>query len=91
MSLLDRAKELVKEKELQKLSPMEQLLKDAEVKKTARYLAKHFPITEAIEKLNQILEEEGKLPRRKNGKLMKINYPRFKELMPKPRKKKTEQ
>ncbi len=87
MSLLEKAKQLVKEKELKSLSPMEQLLKDPEVKKTARYLAKHFPITEAVEKLNQLLEEEGKLPRRKNGKLIKINYQRFKDLMPKPRKK----
>jgi hypothetical protein len=88
MSLLDRAKAMVKEKELQKLTPMEQLLKDPEVKKTARYLAKHFSVTEAIDKLNQILEEEDKLPKRKNGKLIKINYVRFKELMPKPRKRK---
>ena len=86
MSLLEKAKKMVREKELDKLSPMDRLIKDSEVKKTARYLAKHFPVTEAIDRLNQLLEEEGKLPRRKNGNLMKINYPRFKELMPRPRK-----
>jgi hypothetical protein len=91
MSLLEKAKQLVKEKEIKSLSPIEQLIKDPEVKKTARYLAKHFPITEAIDKLNLLLEQEGKLPRRKNGKIIKINYPRFKELMPKPRAKKRDE
>ena len=88
MSLLEKAKEMVKQKEINSLSPMEQLIKDPDVKKTARYLAKHFSITEATERLNQLLEEAGKLPTRKNGKVIKINYSRFKQLMPKTRAKK---
>ena len=91
MSLLDKAKQIVKESKTQKkprLSPMDKLLSDPEVKKTARYLAKHMSQSAAREKLNEILEEEGKLPVRKNGKIAKITYARFKELLPKPRKKK---
>jgi hypothetical protein len=88
MSLLEKAKKIVKEQKQETLSPMEQLLKDPEVKKTARYLVKHMSMTEAHKKLNEILEEEGKLPVRKNGKVAKITYVRFKELLPKPRAKK---
>ncbi len=88
MSLLEKAKKVVKEQKKETLSPMEQLLRDPEVKKTARYLAKHMSQSEARNKLNEILEEEGKLPVRKNGKVAKITYARFKELLPKPRKKK---
>jgi len=91
MSLLEKAKQIVKESKKENkpsLSPMDQLLKDPEVKKTARYLAKHMPQTAAREKLNEILEEAGRLPVRKNGKVAKITYARFKELLPKPRKKK---
>ncbi|WP_292655275.1 hypothetical protein [Nitratifractor sp.] len=88
MSLLEKAKKAVKEQKKETLTPMQQLLKDPEVKKTARYLVKHMSQTEARNKLNEILEEEGKLPVRKNGKVMKINYMQFKELLPKPRKKK---
>jgi len=88
MSLLEKAKKAVKEQKKETLSPMEQLLRDPEVKKTARYLVKHMSQTEARNKLNEILEEEGKLPVRKNGKVAKITYSRFKELLPRPRKKK---
>ncbi len=88
MSLIDKAKKIVKEQKKETLSPMEQLLRDPEVKKTARYLVKHMSQTEARNKLNEILEEAGKLPVRKNGKVAKITYPRFKELLPKQRKKK---
>jgi hypothetical protein len=88
MSLLEKAKKVVKEQKKETLSPMEQLLKDPEVKKTARYLVKHMSQTEARNKLNEILEEEGKLPVRKNGKVAKITYARFKELLPRSRKKK---
>jgi HEAT repeat protein len=88
MSLLEKAKKVVKEQKKETLSPMEQLLRDPEVKKAARYLAKHMPMTEARNKLNELLEEEGKLPVRKNGKVAKITYARFKELLPTPRKKK---
>jgi len=88
MSLLEKAKKVVKEQKKETLSPMEQLLRDPEVKKTARYLVKHMSQSEARNKLNEILEEEGKLPVRKNGKVAKITYIRFKELLPKPRKKK---
>ena len=88
MSLLEKAKKVVKEQKKETLSPMEQLLRDPEVKKTARYLARHMSQSEARNKLNEILEEEGKLPVRKNGKVAKITYARFKELLPKPRKKK---
>ena len=88
MSLLEKAKKVVKEQKKETLSPMEQLLRDPEVKKTARYLVKHMSQSEARNKLNEILEEEGKLPVRKNGKVAKITYARFKELLPKPRKKK---
>jgi histone H3/H4 len=87
MSLLEKAKKAVKEQKKETLSPMEQLLRDPEVKKTARYLVKHMSQSEARNKLNEILEEEGKLPVRKNGKVAKITYARFKELLPKPRKK----
>jgi hypothetical protein len=90
MSLLEKAKKIVKEQKKETLSPMEQLLKDPEVKKTARYLVKHMSQTEARNKLNEILEEEGKLPVRKSGKVMKINYMQFKTLLPRPRKKKGE-
>ena len=88
MSLLEKAKKVVKEQKKETLSPMEQLLRDPEVKKTARYLVKHMSQSEARNKLNEILEGEGKLPVRKNGKVAKITYARFKELLPKPRKKK---
>ena len=88
MSLLEKAKKAVREQKKETLSPMEQLLRDPEVKKTARYLVKHMSQTEARNKLNEILEEEGKLPVRKNGKVAKITYARFKELLPRPRKKK---
>ena len=91
MSLLEKAKKVVKEQKKEVLSPMEQLLRDPEVKKTARYLAKHMSQTEARNKLNELLEEEGKLPVRKNGKVAKITYARFKELLPKPRKKRGEE
>jgi hypothetical protein len=87
MSLLEKAKQAVKEQKKETLSPMEQLLRDPEVKKTARYLVKHMSQTEARNKLNEILEEAGKLPVRKNGKVSKITYARFKELLPRPRKK----
>jgi len=90
MSLLEKAKKIVKEQKKETLSEMDRLLKDQEVKKTARYLVKHMPITEAHKKLNEILEEEGKLPVRKNGKVAKITYIRFKELLPKPRSKRGE-
>ena len=93
MSLLEKAKQIVKENKKEskpKLSAMDQLLKDPEVKKTARYLVKHMSQTEARNKLNEILEEEGRLPVRKNGKVAKITYARFKELLPKPRKKRGE-
>jgi hypothetical protein len=86
MSLLEKAKKVVKEQKKETLSPMEQLLKDPEVKKTARYLVKHMSQSDARNKLNEILEEEGKLPVRKNGKVVKITYARFKELLPRPRK-----
>jgi len=89
MSLLEKAKQIVKESKAQKKpsrSPMDQLLSDPEVKKTARYLAKHMSLSAAREKLNDLLEEEGKLPVRKNGKVARITYARFKELLPKPRK-----
>jgi len=91
MSLLEKAKLAVRESKAKKkpsLSPMDQLLNDPEVKKTARYLVKHMSQAAAREKLNEILEEEGKLPVRKNGKIARITYARFKELLPKPRKKK---
>jgi hypothetical protein len=88
MSILEKAKQAVKEQKKETLSPMEQLLRDPEVKKAARYLAKHFSQAEARNRLNEFLEEEGKLPVRKNGKVMKITYVRFKELLPKTRKKK---
>ncbi len=89
MSLLEKAKKIVKEQNKESLSPMEQLLRDPEVKKTARYLAKHMSQSEAREKLNEILEEEGKLPTTRTGKTVKITYQRFKELLPKTRKKKS--
>ncbi|WP_456391989.1 hypothetical protein [Nitratifractor sp.] len=92
MSLLEKAKQVVKESKKKnepkkKLSEMDQLLKDPEVKKTARYLVKHMSQTEAREKLNEILEEAGRLPVMKSGRVRKITYARFKELLPKPRKK----
>jgi len=89
MSLLEKAKKIVKEQNKESLSPMEQLLRDPEVKKTARYLVKHMSQSEAREKLNEILEEEGKLPTTRTGKTVKITYQRFKELLPKTRKKKS--
>ena len=87
MSLLEKAKKVVKEQNKESLSPMEQLLRDPEVKKTARYLVKHMSQSEARQKLNELLEEEGKLPTTKAGKTVKITYQRFKELLPKTRKK----
>ena len=88
MSLLEKAKKAVKEQNKETLSPMEQLLRDPEVKKTARYLVKHMSQSEARQKLNELLEEEGKLPVTRTGKTVKITYQRFKTLLPKPRKKK---
>ncbi len=87
MSLLEKAKEVVKEQKKEVLSPMERVLKNPDVKKSARYLVKHMSQTEARNKLNEILEEAGMLPVRKNGKIMKITYLHFKELLPKTRKK----
>ena len=91
MSLLEKAKKVVKEQNRESLSPMEKLLRDPEVKKAARYLVKHMSQTEARQKLNELLEEEGKLPKTRKGKTVKITYQRFKELLPKPRKRKKEQ
>ncbi len=91
MSLMEKAKKVVKEQNKETLSPMEQLLRDPEVKKTARYLAKHMSQSEARQKLNEILEEEGKLPVTRAGKTVKITYQRFKTMLPKPRKKKNEE
>ena len=88
MSLMEKAKKVVKEQNKETLSPMEQLLRNPEVKKTARYLAKHMSQSEARQKLNEILEEEGKLPVTRTGKTVKITYQRFKTLLPKARKKK---
>ena len=88
MSLLEKAKKAVKEQNKETLSPMEKLLRDPEVKKTARYLVKHMSQSEARQKLNELLEEEGKLPVTRTGKTVKITYQRFKTLLPKPRKKK---
>jgi hypothetical protein len=89
MSLLEEAKKAVKEQKKEALSPMEKLMRDPEVKKTARYLAKHMSQAEARAKLNELLEKEGKLPRTKNGRIIGITYQRFKTLMPKSRKKKS--
>ncbi len=89
MSLLEKAKQAVKEQKKETLPPMEQLLRDPEVKKTARYLVKHMSQTEALKKLNEILESEDRLPKTKAGKTRKITYLRFKELLPKPRKKRS--
>jgi len=86
MSLLEKAKKVVKEKKKAKLSPMEQLLKDPEVIKTARYLVKHMSLSEARNKLNELLEAEDRLPKTKKGKVVKITYQRFKTLLPKKRK-----
>lgn len=88
--MLNRAKEAVKEKKKtgeKKRSPMEQLLADPEVKKTARYLVKHMSESKARETLNTLLEEEDRLPKTASGKTVKITYQRFKSLLPKPRKK----
>jgi len=86
MSLLEKAKKVVKEKKKAKLSPMEQLLKDPEVIKAARYLVKHMSLSEARNKLNELLEAEDRLPKTKKGKVVKITYQRFKTLLPKKRK-----
>jgi hypothetical protein len=87
MALLEKVKEIVKEKKQEKLSPMDQLMRDPEVKEAARVLAKNFSLAQAREKLNDLLEEEGRLPKTKGGKTVRITYQRFKELLPKPRKK----
>ena len=90
MSLLNKAKEVVKEQkknQTKKLSPMEELLADDEVKRTARYLVKYMSESKARETLNAILEEEGRLPQSASGKTVKITYQRFKSLLPRPRKK----
>ena len=89
--LLEKAKEIVKEQQKDTLSPIEQLMRDPEVKKTARYLAKHMSQAAARDKLNELLEEDDRLPRTKNGKIVKITLQRFKELLPKPRKKRKQQ
>ncbi len=89
-SILAKAKKVVKEQKKEKLSPMDQLLKDPDVIKAARYLADRMPITKAREELNRILEEEGRLPKTKTGKTVSITYQRFKEMMPKSRKKEEE-
>jgi len=91
MSLLEKAKQAVKEKKKAKLSPMEQLLKDPDVIKAARYLVKHMSQSEARNKLNELLEAEDKLPRTKKGKVVKITYQRFKSLLPKHRKAEAEE
>jgi len=93
MSLIKKVKEIIKEEEKKTLSPMEQLLADPEVKQAARLLAQKMPLSKAREKLNQLLEEEGRLPKTKKGKTVGITYARFKELLPKSgrgRKKKSE-
>ena len=87
MALMEKVKEMVKEKRREKLSPMDQLVRDPEVKEAARILAKNFSLSEAREKLNELLEQEGRLPKNKSGKTVGITYQRFKELLPKPRKK----
>lgn len=94
MSLLKKAKEVIKEKKNEeaqnkKLTPMEELLRDPEVKKTARYLVKHMSESKARETLNALLEEEDRLPKTRTGKTVKITYQRFKTLLPKPRKKRS--
>ncbi|WP_457607560.1 hypothetical protein [Nitratifractor sp.] len=90
---MEKAKKVVKESKKQetekRLSPMDQLLSDPEVKKTARYLVKHMSKMAAREKLNDILEEEGRLPKTSTGKTVRITYARFKTLLPKPRKKRS--
>ena len=92
MSLLEKAKKIVKEEKIKhnekRLSAMELLISDPEIKKTARYSAKKMPASKAREHLNKILEEEGRLPKTKSGKIQKITYLRFKQLLPKQRKKK---
>ncbi len=95
MSLLEKAKAIVKEQKKQttkkkRVLEMDQLLQDPEVKKTARYLVKHMSQKQALDKLNEILESEGRLPKMKNGRIRKITYPRFRELLPKPRKKRAQ-
>ena len=93
MSLLNRAKEVVKEQkknQTKKLSPMEELLADNEVKTVARYLAKHMSMSRAREALNAVLEEEGRLPKTASGKTVKITYKRFKSLLPRSRKNATD-
>ena len=89
--LLEKAKKIVKEQQKDTLSPIEQLMRDPEVKKTARYLAKHMSKAAAMEKLNELLEEDGRLPKTKTGKTVKITLQRFKQLLPKPRKKRKQQ
>ena len=93
--MLEKAKVKVKEEKVKneqskKLSPMDELLSDPEVKKTARYLVKSMPQAKARETLNELLEEEGRLPVTKSGKTVKITYMKFKTLLPKPRKKRAE-
>ncbi len=80
--LLEKAKEIVKESKKRSLSEMDRLLSDPEVKKTARYLAKHMSQSAAREKLNEILEEAGRLPKTKTGKTVRITLQRFKTLLP---------
>ena len=87
MSLLAKAKEIVKKENGKKLSPTDELLSDPEVKKTARYLVKSMSESKARETLNQLLEDEGRLPTTKSGKVVKITYQKFKTLLPKTRKK----
>jgi hypothetical protein len=78
-SILEKAKKIVKEQKKETLSPMDQLLKDPDVVKAARYLADRMPMAQAREKLNDILDEEGRLPKTKAGKTVRITYLRFKE------------
>jgi len=89
MSLLEKAKKVVKEQKKESLSPMEQLMRDPEVKKVARYLVKHMSQAEARNKLNELLEKEDRLPKTRSGKSVKITYQRFRELLPKSRKKRS--
>ncbi len=84
--ILRKAKEVIKAQKKEKLSPMDALMKDPEVKEAARLLAKEMPLSKAREELNRILEEAGRLPTMNNGKLRKFTYARFKELLPKSRK-----
>lgn len=84
--ILKRVKEVIKAQKKEKLSPMDALMKDPEIKEAARMLAKEMPLSKARDELNKILEEAGKLPKMKNGKLRKFTHTRFKELLPKSRK-----